>query len=329
MTAKSLIAVLLLFATPAWADVVRIEVKSRADVLAGQAFGAAGPYEKLVRHAALRGRPAKPGQPDHHRHRQGAEERRGPRGVLVGLLPDQAEGPGTRQRHAALRGVEPRRQGHARVLQLRDRQPRSRGCRRVRRRLSSRAGVHAALGRLAVRPADARGPRPCVRRRSPARRTAAPSRAGAERLRGDRGVEAGVARRPRSPGLRRGDPRRPCRRPHGPRLGGRRTPDHPACRVAVRRGWQERAHGRWLPAEEDLRGRLHRPGSAGGWRGPGRRARHGVAGSSTDRRASWASRRAPSSAPSRSASRRAAGSCARISTTGSTKTRRTARCSTA
>jgi hypothetical protein len=48
MTAKSLIAALLLFATPAWADVVRIEVKSRADVLAGQGFGSAGPYEKLV-----------------------------------------------------------------------------------------------------------------------------------------------------------------------------------------------------------------------------------------------------------------------------------------
>jgi hypothetical protein len=48
MTAKTLIAALLLFAPPAWADVVRIDVKSRADVLAGQAFGTAGPYEKLA-----------------------------------------------------------------------------------------------------------------------------------------------------------------------------------------------------------------------------------------------------------------------------------------
>jgi hypothetical protein len=48
MTAKSLFAALLLFAAPAWAEVVRIEVKSRADVLAGRSFAAAGPYEKLA-----------------------------------------------------------------------------------------------------------------------------------------------------------------------------------------------------------------------------------------------------------------------------------------
>jgi hypothetical protein len=48
MTARALFAVLLLFAAPASAELVRIEVKSRADVLAGQAFGAAGPYEKLA-----------------------------------------------------------------------------------------------------------------------------------------------------------------------------------------------------------------------------------------------------------------------------------------
>ena len=47
MTAKTLIAALLLVAAPAWADVVRIEVKTRADVLGGQPFAAAGPYEKL------------------------------------------------------------------------------------------------------------------------------------------------------------------------------------------------------------------------------------------------------------------------------------------
>ena len=36
-----------LVATPVYADVVTVEVKSRADVVAGKAFGAAGPYEKL------------------------------------------------------------------------------------------------------------------------------------------------------------------------------------------------------------------------------------------------------------------------------------------
>ena len=48
MTAKILIVGLLLCATPAGADVVRIEVKSRADVLAGQPFASRGPYEKLA-----------------------------------------------------------------------------------------------------------------------------------------------------------------------------------------------------------------------------------------------------------------------------------------
>ena len=37
-----------LVAAPVSAEVVRIDVKSRADVLAGQPFGAAGPYEKLA-----------------------------------------------------------------------------------------------------------------------------------------------------------------------------------------------------------------------------------------------------------------------------------------
>ncbi len=46
MIPKTLLA-LLLVAAPAYADVVRIEVKNRADVLNGQAFGATGPYEKL------------------------------------------------------------------------------------------------------------------------------------------------------------------------------------------------------------------------------------------------------------------------------------------
>ncbi len=46
MILRTMIAVLIL-AAPAYADVVRIEVKSRTDVLEGKVFGAAGPYEKL------------------------------------------------------------------------------------------------------------------------------------------------------------------------------------------------------------------------------------------------------------------------------------------
>jgi len=48
MIAKTLVAVLLLVAAPVHAEIVRIEVKSRTDVLAGKAFGATGPYEKLT-----------------------------------------------------------------------------------------------------------------------------------------------------------------------------------------------------------------------------------------------------------------------------------------
>src|SRR4051812_19298263 len=39
--------VILLFALPLRAEVVRIEVQSRTDVLAGKLFGSAGAYEKL------------------------------------------------------------------------------------------------------------------------------------------------------------------------------------------------------------------------------------------------------------------------------------------
>lgn len=46
MILRTLLAVLVL-AAPVYADVVRIDVKSRTDVTAGQPYGAAGPYERL------------------------------------------------------------------------------------------------------------------------------------------------------------------------------------------------------------------------------------------------------------------------------------------
>src|SRR5688572_21829554 len=39
---------LLLFAVPVHAELVRVELKSRTDVLAGKSFGSTGPYEKLA-----------------------------------------------------------------------------------------------------------------------------------------------------------------------------------------------------------------------------------------------------------------------------------------
>ena len=47
MILRTLVAVLLV-AAPVSAEVVRIEVKSRTPVLAGQAFGTTGPYERLA-----------------------------------------------------------------------------------------------------------------------------------------------------------------------------------------------------------------------------------------------------------------------------------------
>lgn len=46
MIMKAMLSMVLV-AAPVWAEVVRIDVRSRADVLAGQSFGTAGPYEKL------------------------------------------------------------------------------------------------------------------------------------------------------------------------------------------------------------------------------------------------------------------------------------------
>jgi hypothetical protein len=56
----ALLAILLGAATPAAADVTRLEITRREVVLQGQAFGAAGPYEKLVGRAHFALDPAQP-----------------------------------------------------------------------------------------------------------------------------------------------------------------------------------------------------------------------------------------------------------------------------
>ena len=53
-----------LAAMPASAEVVRIEVQSRADLVGGQPFGAAGPYEKLSGKIYFAVDPALPVVPD-------------------------------------------------------------------------------------------------------------------------------------------------------------------------------------------------------------------------------------------------------------------------
>ena len=145
--------------SPAAAEVVRIEVTSRADVAGGKAFGATGRTEARGTNL-LRGRTVPRAKQDHHRHRQGSEERPRTHGVFVGLLPDQAEADRARERHRAVRGLEPRRQRDARLLQPGNGQSRSDNRSPDGRRLPDDAGLHAALGRLAVRCAEPRGSGP-------------------------------------------------------------------------------------------------------------------------------------------------------------------------
>src|SRR5262245_18036805 len=47
MSRRLTLLALLLFALPGRAEVVRIELKSRTDLLAGKSFGSAGAFEKL------------------------------------------------------------------------------------------------------------------------------------------------------------------------------------------------------------------------------------------------------------------------------------------
>ena len=260
MIARTLTALLLLIATPAWAELVRIEVKSRADVLAGQAFGAAGPYEKLVRDRStsrsIRGTPANRIITDLDKAPRTPAAGR----VLVRLLPDQAEGSRARQRHAALRGVEPRRQGHARVLQLRRGQPRSdRAPREFGDGFLLEQGFTLMWVGWQFDPPLREG---LVRVFAPIAREA-DGRAIQGLVRSDfvvtETVEAGLAGRSRSPGLRG---RRPptTRRPSSPCATRWRAPR----RTIPRAEWQFSEDGKsvrmaaGLPAEEDLRGRLHR-----------------------------------------------------------------------
>ena len=157
MRSRILGAILIVLVTmsPAVAEVVRIEVRSRADLVDGKPFGATGPTRNSWAASTSKSTLSTTPTRSHHRYRQGPEERAGARRVLVGLLPDPPQGPTPRQRDAPVRGVEPGRQGAAAVLQPRRGEPRSRNLGRGRRRFPDAARFHAALGRVAVRPAQA------------------------------------------------------------------------------------------------------------------------------------------------------------------------------
>ena len=104
---------------PASAEVVRIDVQSRSDIVGGQAFGAAGPYEKISGRIFFAVDPTLPA------NRIVADIDKAPRNAagkvefssdffLIKPKTDRA-----RQRRRALRGLQSRRQGHAGILQPR------------------------------------------------------------------------------------------------------------------------------------------------------------------------------------------------------------------
>ena len=148
---SSAIVLIGLFAAPAVAEVVRVEVQSRSDLAAGRAFGAAGLLREDLRQDLLCRRSVAAGEPHRHRHRQGAAQRRRQSRVLIRLFPDQAERHRARQWRRALRSVQSRREGDARLLQSRGRKRRSRLGRRAGRWIPDETRLHAAVGRLAVR----------------------------------------------------------------------------------------------------------------------------------------------------------------------------------
>ena len=116
-TVARVLLVIGFFAAPLYADVVRIDVQSRRDFAGGQDFGLSGPYEKISGKIFFAVDPDAARQPHRHRHREGAAKRRRQGRILLRLLPDQAEAHRARQRRRAVRGLQSRRQGDARLLQ--------------------------------------------------------------------------------------------------------------------------------------------------------------------------------------------------------------------
>ena len=142
---KVLVATMMcaLVSSVAEARVVRLRIERREVILNGRAFGAAGPYEKLVGKVDFGLDPALPAQRRDRRPEAGAAQRaRRGRGERR-LLHAEAGRPAARQRPAVLRGRQPRRQGDAldlpegdRITRSDDRQPSSataRSCARASR----------------------------------------------------------------------------------------------------------------------------------------------------------------------------------------------------
>ena len=251
-----------IWATSATAEVVRIDVSTRADVAGSAAYGAAGPYEKVRGTLHFAVDPSLPVNQIVTDVALTPPNYGGPSRVQGGLLPAEAEGRRPRQRRAAVRGFESRPQGHSADDEPSGRQPRSKRGARARRRVPTRARLLVVVGRLAARPA--------------ARRSVVATRlsSGGGRRDGARAqrFRRAHARRPRLLARRRRPRGLPCRprerRAHldGPRRAARCAANDSARRLAVRarrrqRQRRGRSHarllGRRLHTETHLRGRLH------------------------------------------------------------------------
>ena len=324
-TLVAIVAVVLL-ASAAEAGVTRLEILRREVVLNGQAFGAAGAYEKLVGrvHFALDPRtPQNQGIVDlalAPRNAQGLVEFSADFYLLKPVDPGRGNG---------RLFYEAGNRGSKRILpvfQSASDSPRSDQRRRVRQRRADAPGLHAAVDGMAVGRAgrtDADGHPDCHRRRR------ADHRAGPRQLHPRRQCHRGGHRRPQSPGLPGRRPRRLHRRarPLRAHAAGRRAAGGAAIALALR---QRRHHHprRRLRRRAHLRRRLSRPRSPRGRGRAGRHARPHQLLQARQRRRRQSDARAFAS-PSAGACRRPAASCATSSTRGSTRTSRAASSSTA
>ena len=125
LTFAVVVALLGLSVPPLSAEVVRIEVQSRSDLVAGQPFGAAGPYEKIAGKVFFAVDPNVPANkivPISTRRRATRRGRSSSRRTSTSSSRRTSEG----QRRRPVRSLEPRRQGDARLFQSRHGQRQSR-----------------------------------------------------------------------------------------------------------------------------------------------------------------------------------------------------------
>ena len=157
MLSRTLCAILIVLVTlsPAAAEVVRIEVRSRADLVSGKPFGATGPYEKLM------GRIYFEVDPSNDANKIITDIDKAPRNArgrvefsadFYLIKPKEiGRGNGTVLYEVSNRGGK----GMLGFYNHADGQPRSRDGRAHGRRLPDEAGLHAAMGGVAIRSADA------------------------------------------------------------------------------------------------------------------------------------------------------------------------------